>query len=421
VTVRVLIAVSGAREVPVAAALGAARGIDVARRCADLSEAVAAASAGVGSVVVLSEQASLDRGVLGEFAAAGVAVVGAPAGPDAAEQLRSLGLRDLIPHDADADAVVAIVERVAQSLPEAIPLVPPAVQQSHGSEGMVVAVWGPAGAPGRTTVALNLAYELGPLCGALLVDADTYGGAVGQAIGLADEAPGLAAVARASLMGTLGTEVVTRHTVAAGKGLQVLTGITRSDRWPELPAAALDPLWDVARQMAPVTVVDVGFSLERDEVLQYDTRAPQRNGATLSALAAADLVVAVGAADPLGMQRLVHGLQALDEVAHSDATPRLVVVNKVRASVTGPRPRQAVADLLRRYAGVERTWVVPWDQPGCDAATLTGQALAERVPRSPARRAIQALAQEIVSGAAFARGDQRAASPAPYRGATLEP
>jgi Mrp family chromosome partitioning ATPase len=65
-----------------------------------------------------------------------------------------------------------------------------------------VAVWGPTGAPGRTTVAVNLAAELALLGRhTLVVDADTYGGTIAQAVGLFDESPGLAAAARAAGQG----------------------------------------------------------------------------------------------------------------------------------------------------------------------------------------------------------------------------
>jgi len=47
---------------------------------------------------------------------------------------------------------------------------------------LLAAVWGPKGAPGRTTVAVNLAFEAAAAGGeVLLVDADTYGGAVAHA------------------------------------------------------------------------------------------------------------------------------------------------------------------------------------------------------------------------------------------------
>ena len=41
--------------------------------------------------------------------------------------------------------------------------------------------------------------------------------------------------------------------------------------------------------------------------------APRRNGATLAILDAADLIIVVGAADPLGLQRLARGLTELHD------------------------------------------------------------------------------------------------------------
>lgn len=387
----VLIAVHGPREGMVAAAVGAAPGLSVARRCADLTEALAAARAGIGSVVLVSEQAQLHRGVVADFTSMGVAVVGVPSSPDGEEHLRGLGIDQLLPADADAAAVlVAVSAASSRALPagpaDEIP------EQAPVERGIIIAVWGPTGAPGRTTLAVSMAYDLALHEPTLLVDVDTYGGAVAQALGLLDEAPGIAALARASLHGALSEDTVRRHALQAAPGLRVLSGVTRADRWIELSASALEPVWKLLRTQAAVTVVDCGFGLERDEELQYDTHAPQRNGATLSALAAADVVVAVGSAEPLGIQRLVHSLAALDAVVPAETTPRLVVVNRVRASVAGQRPREAVADALRRYSAVENVWTVGWDPRACDAAALAGQALGERAPRSAARKAIQAVA-----------------------------
>jgi Mrp family chromosome partitioning ATPase len=53
------------------------------------------------------------------------------------------------------------------------------VPPDGGTRRVLAAVWGPKGGPGRTTVAVNLAFEAAATGGeVLLVDADTYGGAV---------------------------------------------------------------------------------------------------------------------------------------------------------------------------------------------------------------------------------------------------
>ncbi len=106
----------------------------------------------------------------------------------------------------------------------------------------------------------------------------------------------------------------------------------------------------VARQLAALTVVDCGFGLEQDEELSYDTTAPRRNGSTLATLADADHVVAVGSADPVGLQRLVRGLAELSEVL-PQCRPQ-VVVNRVRKGPINGDPEQEIAagtDSLRRH------------------------------------------------------------------------
>ena len=68
----------------------------------------------------------------------------------------------------------------------------------------MVAVWGPAGAPGRTTVAAGVAAELARRrVRTVLVDADPYGGAVAQQLGVLDEVSGLLSAARVTAGGML--------------------------------------------------------------------------------------------------------------------------------------------------------------------------------------------------------------------------
>jgi Flp pilus assembly CpaE family ATPase len=184
----------------------------------------------------------------------------------------------------------------------------------------------------------------------------------------------------------------------------VLTGISRADRWPELRPVALAVVLEQARHLSALTIVDCGFALEQDEELSYDTAAPRRNGATLAVLAAADTVLCVGAADPVGLQRLI---RALDELR--DAVPGaapLVVVNRVRATVIPGEPRREIAAALQRWAGIDATAYLPAAPAVLDTAMRTGATLAETAPAGPLRQAMAELA----------RGLTGAPEPAPRRG-----
>lgn len=227
----------------------------------------------------------------------------------------------------------------------------------------------------------------------LLIDADTYGASVAQALGLLDDTPGLAAAARAADQGSLDVASLERRAPEVSSLLRVLTGLPRADRWPEVRDGAMATILDVARLLADVVVVDVGFCLESDEELSYDTAAPRRNATTLTTLEAADALVVVGAADPVGLQRLVRGLTDLGHVPSPE--PR-VVVNKVRTSAAGPHAARSIGEVLSRFSGVEDIVFVPDDRDSCDGAMLAGRTLVEHTPSGKVRQAIAALTAELV-------------------------
>lgn len=263
--------------------------------------------------------------------------------------------------------------------------------------GRMTAVWGPAGSPGRTTVAVNLAVELA-LAGrrTLLIDLDTYAAAAGVHLGLLDESAGIAQACRLAETGRIFPDGIARAAVrarVAGGTLQVLTGLTRSDRWPELRTAALDAVLDTAAQGWEEVVVDCGFSLEQDEELSFDVPAPQRNAATLAALARADRVLAVGTGDPVGLPRLVRALEDLDQTVPSAVGIVEVVINQVRADASGVAPASQVRGVFERFAADRSVGAfLPWDRKALDRALLGGQVLAEAAPKSALRRALAGLA-----------------------------
>lgn len=278
--------------------------------------------------------------------------------------------------------------------------------------GQVVVVWGPHGSTGRTTVAVNLASELAdPLHPVVLVDADTYGASVAQTLALLDEAPGLAAAARAADQGVLDDAALARLAPEVRPGLRVLTGLPRGDRWPEVRDSALADVLEQCRQVARHVVVDVASPVEQDEELAFDTAAPRRNGATLTALDAADSVLVVGTGDPLGLQRLVRALDALSEVCRA---PRHVVVTRVRPGPVGPEPGRRIREALHRFAGADDVVLVPEDREALDAAMLSGGTLAEVRPGSPVRQTLRRLA-ERVSGREPTAGGPRRSRLRPWR------
>ncbi|MBD8080708.1 AAA family ATPase [Cellulosimicrobium arenosum] len=428
----VLCAVRGPGEAGVVTALDApGSGLQVTRRCADVVELLAAAAAGAGRVAVVSaDLPSLDRDAIAHLHAHAVRVVAIAGQPWERDMLVTLGVDTVVDLSAPAAGLrdaVRDTARGASAAPGGPALPPTAPQESAlGSQaprdGRLVAVWGPTGAPGRTTLAVNLAAELsgprapgrrprrarravsevdlpataprGPEADVVLVDADTYGGTIAQRLGLLDESPGLAAAARGAAQGMLSAATLARLTPVVAPRLRVLTGIARAARWPELPGPSLDAVWDVTRTLADWTVVDCGFCVERDELLSYDTRAPQRNGATLSALSAADAVVVVGSADPVGLQRLVRSLDELADSGVALSAERVVVVNRVRAAVVGPRPESAVRLAMERYAGVADLFVVPEDG-ALDVALREGRTLPEVSPSGSARRAVARVAEHL--------------------------
>ena len=257
----------------------------------------------------------------------------------------------------------------------------------------MVVVWGPVGSPGRTTLAVNVAAELAePDQPVILADLDTYGASVAQVLAVLDEAPGVAAATRAADQGSLDRATLSRLAIQAVPGLRVLTGMPRPDRWPELRDHAVQDVLSACADLVPVTVVDVGFCLESDEELSFDTTAPRRNGAALAALEVADHVLVVGAADPVGLQRLVRGLDQLAGVTSAATT---VVVNRVRAEAIGKNPGRLVREALARFAGVEDVILVAEDQAGVDAAVLAGRTLREARPSSPARVGLREAASRV--------------------------
>jgi Flp pilus assembly CpaE family ATPase len=221
------------------------------------------------------------------------------------------------------------------------------------------------------------------------VDADPYGGTVAPAVGLVDETAGLALASRDAVASRLDTVRLAQRSRQLRPRLRVLTGLPRADRWRELRPAGVPAVLDESRRLCGLTVVDCGFCLEQDDAFP----GSQRNGATLAVLAAADTVLCVGAADPIGLHRLTRGLDELREVL--PGVVPLIVANRV----ADPATSGEVAAVLQRWGGVAASAHLPADPVVLDTAARAGATLAETAPTSPFRRSLVDLACTLTGAA----------------------
>ncbi|HEX6248409.1 MAG TPA: hypothetical protein VFZ64_11100 [Nocardioidaceae bacterium] len=388
------------------------------KRCVDLADLLASAATGQARVAVAAvELPGLDADSVSNLRRAGVALIlvsgpGVRAGVgDLPGVAAVVGFEDLARLESLVPAAAAgSGDPAGVGGPGGEPLVRPASATGADAgegpppgdpQGRVTAVWGPTGAPGRTTVAVNLAAELAARGhDTILVDADGYGGAVAQHLGVLDEVSGLLGAVRLANGGRLDATGLAATARELSPRFRVLTGLPRADRWAEVRPAAFDALLGTARALCRHVVLDLGFNLEQDAP-GYGAGTPQRNHMTVAGLDLADEVVVVGSADPVGLARLARGLVELPRVVPA-ATTR-VVVNRVRASLGWGE--QEVRAMVEGFVVPSSVHFLPDDPAAADRALLAGKPLRE-VGDSALARAAGRVAEAV----------QGSGSPAPRRG-----
>lgn len=369
--VDVVIAAGGAPwEANAVREIEASSTLRLVRRCVDVADLLAVAESDLAAAaLVTTELAGLDADAVYRLERAGVRVAAIEADET---RCRSLGIERRLE--------LGTLDRVARDGPRT------SVAESV-DRAPTIAVWGPAGAPGRSTVALALASAAAARrVDTVLVDADTYGGSLAQMLAVLDDVSGLMAACRAANNGR--SDEVLDHLLEVDPDLRVLTGLPRPDMWPQVRAGALELVLGRLRASADLVVVDCGFALESGG----GHGGPARNQSTLQVLDQADTIVAVGRADPVGLARLVRGLHDLADVTHGH-TP-IVVINMVRSSL-GWSERDVDAT-LRQLTGAAPDAFLPFDQAGLDLALVSGRSPRQTSPSSPFVARIEALAATLL-------------------------
>jgi MinD-like ATPase involved in chromosome partitioning or flagellar assembly len=325
------------------------------RRCLDVAELLALS--GMCDVAVVStDLAGLDADAVLTLQRDGVRVLGV--GPE--ERGHHLGI-----------ATMTVPGQIELDLRE------PESVATGDSPGGLLAVWGPHGAPGRSVLSASVASAWADAGQHVtLIDADPRGGAQAQMFAVLDEASGLVAACRSANHGDLAA--LADHAVTVEPGLRLLTGVTRAEMWDQVREAPFQIVVRTVAQSSDAVVVDLGPTLD-----------PQ----TRHVLGAADQVLVVGRADPVGLARLVRALHDLSSVRSVALAPPVVVVNQLRpTSVWGER---VVRDAIERLAGVRPDVFVPSDFKTLDTAALRGRVPADVAPGSPFVAAISTLLERV--------------------------
>ncbi|MBC7630424.1 hypothetical protein [Aeromicrobium sp.] len=365
----VVVAAGGAAwEAAAVREIEASTSLRLVRRCVDVADLLAVGLTDIaGAALVAAELAGLDADSVHRLERGGVRVAAVESDPARChalgiERLLQLGALDVVARDS-----------VTATPPE------------QADRAPVIAVWGPTGAPGRSTVALGIASAAGARgADTVLVDADTYGGSLAQMLSVLDDVSGLMAACRVANNGR-SSEVVD-HLLAVDPGLRLLTGLPRADMWTQVRTGALELVLGELRSSADLVVVDCGFSLEAG-----GHGSMSRNQSTLHVLDQADTIIAVGRPDPVGLARLVRGLH--DLAGTTRGRQPVVVINMMRTTL-GWKERE-VETAVQRLTGIAPSAYLPFDQAGLDLALVSGRTARQVAPSSPFVARIEALTSAV--------------------------
>ena len=369
------------REAALAARLEQRSDVELVLRCVDRVEALGALRGGsLDAVIVVGDPVWFDEQCGDEAAAHDTMLVALAPDPLTAERMRRLGAA-LLEFDATERDVIEACRSEVVTVRR-----PP---EDVGARGSLVALWGPKGAPGRSTIGVELATELAMLePRTLLIDADTNGGDLMQIMGVLDEMSTIVWAARLAAKGELADAALNGGLRRIGqRGPLLLPGIPRSDLWPEISDHGWKQLLLQVRQAFRFVVCDVAFSLEA-EPSQFPDGGEGRNRLARATLRAADHVVAVVRADPVGIKNFLWAYEQLKELVDEESI--LVVANRVRSG-----DEREVSDVVKRYVRKRPVALVP-DEPGRFADALAdGRSVRAARPGSEVAAAIRTIASAL--------------------------
>lgn len=334
-------------------------GLHVVRRCLDAADMLAYALSDAGAIVVMSGGLPrLTRDVVMQLRQGDRIVVGIFDSAGARSDLPQVST--WIPGEVDAATMAAQLTQVIQGFGvEASPGESEVAVAPPVAGGELIAVWGPHGAPGRTSIAIGLADAMaGRGLRVGLVDADTEAAAVAFALGIIDRPPGLLGACRRVEHSSLDVQALS-GCCRRVHDWSVLTGLDGAQRGARLRATSLDMVRQACRTVFDVTIVDTSAGLTSIDTGPWGA---EPNLASRSLISHADHVVVVADASALGAARLASQWPDL----MSCATTAQVTIVRNRVKRGAPRRwsealhdqgvHGSIVEIAERRREVEACW-----------------------------------------------------------------
>lgn len=367
----------------------------VIRRCRDLSEILATVRASLVDIILLdTDIIDLTSADVRELTTSGATVIAlAPASE--LDYLTRIGSLITVAKDEEgqtASLVNRLLEAMmSQLLPPPPDTLAPAADSdvTDDSPGHVIVFWSAVGATGRSSLALNLASSLRNYGRVLIVDADTVESSLVQMLGVELESSGLLRACRLAGQGKLDVPGLSQLVTNVGLGVDLLTGLTKAERWREVNETDLATVLDCARQSYRWILVDVAPGAD-DPSDALTAMGTPRLAATTGAFSTADLVIEVGLADPIGIRRLtVNHLWAQSNQLWSAKS--LAVVNRGRASVGGGNWKKSLSRVVSQTAPDLEVLTIREAVADFDAALIAGCDICTANPQAPVLQDFDAI------------------------------
>jgi MinD-like ATPase involved in chromosome partitioning or flagellar assembly len=274
-----------------------------------------------------------------------------------AEKLINSGIKNLYPfRETDLDKTV---QDLLDTILGNTKIVAENLEDSFKIPGLI-SIWGSSGSPGRTSLAINLAFVLAQKkLPTLLIDLDAVSPSLAASLGLVSEVSGISSVIHDAIKLKFNSQSLDSNLFEVQNNLHVLTGITNSKRWPELRTEGLISVLQYCSQQYANIVCDLSSILpEANDSSLNDIDIFKRFDHIPAVLQRSSRVIFVSGSTPLALIRASESLETLHEIIREEP---LIVLNRINQLNLGNKYVGIVEDIFGRWVNPTEIVKIPED------------------------------------------------------------